>query len=245
MEEGSLRCDANVSLRPRGATAVRHQGRAQEHELVQERARRDRARGRRQAALLDGGERVVQETRLWDAARGGDAVDALQGAGARLPLFPRARSAAAGRRRGRAGRRWAELPELPEDRFARYTGRTACRRRTRACWSSEREIADYFDAAVAAGAPAKRAANWVINEVLARVRRRARAWATRTCRCRPRALAELVGLVEDGHRCRASWPRTCSRSMWAERRTAARHRGEGRAWPRSPTAASWRRPAAR
>ena len=46
MEEGSLRCDANVSLRPARRDEARHQDRDQEHELVQERARRDRARGR-------------------------------------------------------------------------------------------------------------------------------------------------------------------------------------------------------
>ena len=69
MEEGSLRCDANVSLRPRGATAFgtkteiknmnsfKNVRDAIEHEV------------KRQAAVLDGGGRVVQETRLWDAAR--------------------------------------------------------------------------------------------------------------------------------------------------------------------------------
>ena len=67
MEEGSLRCDANVSLRPRGATAFgtkteiknmnsfKNVRDAIEHEV------------KRQAAVLDGGGRVVQETRLWDA----------------------------------------------------------------------------------------------------------------------------------------------------------------------------------
>ena len=70
MEEGSLRCDANVSLRPRGATKLGTKAEiknmnsfknvrdAIEHEI------------KRQATLLDRGERIVQETRLWDADRG-------------------------------------------------------------------------------------------------------------------------------------------------------------------------------
>ena len=170
MEEGSLRCDANVSLRPRGATALgtkteiknmnsfKNVRDAIEHEI------------KRQAALLDGGGRVVQETRLWDRGARGDAVDALEGAGARLPLFPRAGSAAGGGRRRRArGAARKALPELPEDRFARYTGPVGLSPQDAGVLVAEREIADYFDAAVAAGAPAKRAANWVINEVLARV----------------------------------------------------------------------------
>src|SRR5256885_15579154 len=70
MEEGSLRCDANVSLRPRGTAALgtkveiknlnsfRNVQRALEFEV------------RRQAQALDAGERIVQETRLWEADRG-------------------------------------------------------------------------------------------------------------------------------------------------------------------------------
>ena len=70
MEEGSLRCDANVSVRPKGATALgtraeiknlnsfRHVARAIEHEVA------------RQVALVESGHAVVQETRLWNAERG-------------------------------------------------------------------------------------------------------------------------------------------------------------------------------
>src|SRR5262245_41644614 len=61
------------------------------------------------------------------------------------------------------------LPELPEDRFARYTGPVGLSAQDAGVLVADREVADYFDAVVAAGAPAKRAANWVINEVLARV----------------------------------------------------------------------------
>ena len=66
MEEGSLRCDANVSLRPRGDDGARHQDRDQEHELVQERARRDRARGQ----APGGGARRRRPRRAGDAAVG-------------------------------------------------------------------------------------------------------------------------------------------------------------------------------
>ena len=200
MEEGSLRCDANVSLRPRGATKLGTQDRAQEHELVQERARRDRARDQAPGDAA----RPRRAHRAGDApvGRGArrDAGDALEGAGARLPLLPRAGSAAAG---GRPTPSWtalrASLPELPEDRFARYTddggavaagrGRAGRRARDRRPTSTP---------TVAAGAPAKRAANWLINEVLARVDD-PRALGEADCPVPPAALAELVELVEDGH----------------------------------------------
>ena len=117
MEEGSLRCDANVSVRPAGRTALgtraeiknlnsfRHVARAIEHEIA------------RQVALVESGGEVVQETRLWNADRGETAPHALQGGGARLPLLPRARPAAA---RGLAGMARARC--APRCRSCRPTG---------------------------------------------------------------------------------------------------------------------------
>ena len=89
------------------------------------------------------------------------------------------------------------LPELPEDRFARYTGPVGLSPQDAGVLVAEREIAAYYDAAVAAGAPAKRAANWVINEVLARVGD-ARRLGDADLPVPPAALAALVTLVEDG-----------------------------------------------
>ena len=127
MEEGSLRCDANVSVRPAGATTLgtkaevknlnsfRFLQKALEYEIE------------RQIELLDDGGRVVQETRLWDAGGGRHRLDAQQGRSARLPLLSRARSAA-GRRRRRAASSAirAAMPELPDARRQRSSQRTRC-----------------------------------------------------------------------------------------------------------------------
>ena len=95
MEEGSLRCDANVSVRPVGAeklgvkvelknlNSFRHVQRAIEYEVE------------RQIGVLGSGGTVDHETRLVGRERRADDVDARQGGGARLPVFPGARSAAA------------------------------------------------------------------------------------------------------------------------------------------------------
>jgi aspartyl-tRNA(Asn)/glutamyl-tRNA(Gln) amidotransferase subunit B len=219
MEEGSLRCDANVSLRPRGATtygtkteiknmnSFKNVRDAIEHEV------------KRQAALLDRGERVVQETRLWDAARGvtqamrskEQAHDYRYFPEPDLPPLVISDAELASLRKG--------LPELPEDRFARYTGAVGLTPQDAGVLVAERDVAAYFDAVVAAGAPAKRAANWVINEVLARVddpRRLGEA----DLPVPAVALAELVKLVENST-LSGKLGKDVFAKMWAERRTAA------------------------
>ncbi len=219
MEEGSLRCDANVSLRPRGATAFgtkteiknmnsfKNVRDAIEHEV------------KRQAAVLDGGGRIVQETRLWDAGRGvtqamrskEQAHDYRYFPEPDLPPVVVTDAALAALRAG--------LPELPEDRFSRYSGPVGLSQQDAGVLVAEREIAAYYDAAVAAGAPAKRAANWVINEVLARVGD-ARRLGDADVPVPAAALAGLVTLVENGT-LSGKLAKDVFTKMWTERRTAA------------------------
>ena len=88
MEEGSLRCDANVSVRPQGqekfgtkaevknVNSFRFIRLALEYEIE------------RQIEVIESGGQVEQETRLWNSNEGPHLLDALEGAGARLPLLP-------------------------------------------------------------------------------------------------------------------------------------------------------------
>jgi len=219
MEEGSLRCDANVSLRPRGTTTLgtkteiknmnsfKNVRDAIEHEV------------KRQAAVLDGGGRIVQETRLWDPGRGvtqamrskEQAHDYRYFPEPDLPPVVVSDVALAALR--------SSLPELPEDRFARYTGPLGLSQQDAGVLAAEREIAAYFDAVVAAGAPAKRAANWVINDVLARVGD-ARGLGAADLPVPAAALAELCRLVDDGT-LSGKLAKDVFGRMWSERRTAA------------------------
>jgi aspartyl-tRNA(Asn)/glutamyl-tRNA(Gln) amidotransferase subunit B len=218
MEEGSLRCDANVSLRPRGSTtfgtkteiknmnSFKNVRDAIEHEV------------KRQATLLDRGERVVQETRLWDAARGVTQAMRSKEQAHDYRYFPEPDLPPLVVSEQEQAKLRAELPELPEDRFARYTGTAGLTAQDAGVLVAEREIADYFDAVVAAGAPAKRAANWVINEVLGRVDDPRRLGDAELA-VPPPALAELVTLVEDGT-LSGKLAKDVFTKMWTERRRA-------------------------
>ena len=168
MEEGSLRCDANISLRPVGADGVRHQGRDQEHELgpfAGARARTSRSSGRRRRSRR--GEPIVQETRHWDEDAGATEVDALEGGGVRLPVLPGARHPAARARRTRGSRRsGASLPELPRARRDRYVDGARPEARGGAGARRRPGSVDVVRAARSRWAPTPRpAANWITQDL--------------------------------------------------------------------------------
>ena len=217
MEEGSLRCDANVSIRPRGETKLGTRAElkninsfknvrdAIEHEI------------RRQATLLDRGEKIVQETRLWDASRNLSQSMRSKEHAHDYRYFPEPDLPPLAIDEAMLGAARASLPELPEARFERYVA-AGLSAQDAGVLVAEREIADYYDAVVKADAPAKRAANWVINEVLARVPD-PRALAAADLPVPPSALAELVELIEQGTLSGKLGKDVFGR-MWQERRRA-------------------------
>jgi len=196
MEEGSLRCDANVSVRRQGTVALgtrteiknlnsfRNVARALEHEIG------------RQAAVLESGREVVQETRLWNAERGETVPMRSKEEAHDYRYFPEpdlpplAVSAS-----------WVEearrsLPELPAERRRRFASEYALPPYDAGVLTQEREVADYFEAVARASGNAKAASNWVMTEVLRKVKDDERALAS--CPVGPGALAGLVGLIDAG-----------------------------------------------
>jgi aspartyl-tRNA(Asn)/glutamyl-tRNA(Gln) amidotransferase subunit B len=196
MEEGSLRCDANVSVRPRGTEAFgtraeiknlnsfRNVARAIDHEIA------------RQVALTESGGKVAQETRLWNADRGEtvsmrskeDAHDYRYFPEPDLP--PLVASAA-----------WvdevkAALPELPADKRRRFVAEYGLPDYDAGVLTLSREVADYYEAVAKACAHPKAASNWVMNEVLRKLNDGNSAIGD--CRIRPEGLGELIRLIESG-----------------------------------------------
>jgi aspartyl-tRNA(Asn)/glutamyl-tRNA(Gln) amidotransferase subunit B len=218
MEEGSLRCDANVSIRPRGASRLgtktelkninsfKHVRDAIEHEIA------------RQKALVGRGEAVVQETRLWDPDRGMSAPMRSKEEAHDYRYFPEPDLPPVVVDEAWLAAARAVLPELPEARHARLLG-LGLSAQDVSVLVAERPIGDYFDRALAA-APAhpKKLANWLINEVLGRVAD-ARQLVDPDVPVPPAALAELVELVEQGTLSGKLGKEVFAR-MWQERRRA-------------------------
>jgi aspartyl-tRNA(Asn)/glutamyl-tRNA(Gln) amidotransferase subunit B len=165
MEEGSLRCDANVSVRPAGASALgtkaevknlnsfRFLQKALEYEIA------------RQVALVTGGQRVVQETRLWDTGAGRTVSMRSKEEAHDYRYFPEPDLPPVVLAPERVEANRHSIPELPADRRRRFVEMYALREYDAGQLTQSRSVADYFEAAVGAGAPAKLASNWIMGEL--------------------------------------------------------------------------------
>jgi len=196
MEEGSLRVDANVSARPHGATALGTKTEVKNMNSFSGVQRALEAEFERQCTLLERGERVHQQTMLWDGARNEVRPARSKEASHDYRYFPEPdlpplvldpQWIDAVRR---------ELPELPRarrERFAREYGLAAA---DVGVLTSAPALADYFEAAAKAHGDAKAAANWVMGEVLAALHTSNES--IQHFRVAPAPLARLLDLVRDG-----------------------------------------------
>ncbi len=199
MEEGSLRCDANVSVRSRGVATLGTKTELKNLNSFKNVRDAVAYEARRQAARLDRGLRVAQETRLWDPARGVTAAMRSKEDAHDYRYFPEPDLPPLALDDTWIQAVRAALPELPEARFARYTTVLSLPAEDADVLTADSETAAYFDAALssAPAASPKRIANWVINEVLPRVDHAGRL-ASDDVPVPAAALGELVALIDSG-----------------------------------------------
>ena len=195
MDEGSMRADVNVSVRQPGRR-VRHALRDQERQLDPLRRPGHRIRG----APPDRHPRGRRHDRPGDAAvrpeQGRDALDALQGRGARLPLFPRSGPVAARIRPGLC-RRAGGGPAGTAGRQEGAAGRraSACRPTTPRS-SSRKRRSPTISRQVAAGRDGKTAANWVINDLLGALNKAGKG--IENAPVSPDQLGAIIDLIKEG-----------------------------------------------
>jgi aspartyl-tRNA(Asn)/glutamyl-tRNA(Gln) amidotransferase subunit B len=162
MQEGSFRVDANVSVRPKGRSALRHPHRDQEHQLLPLPGEGDPLRGRAPDRPDRGRRPGGPGDPPLRPGPGRDPLHAHQGGGQRLPLLPGPGPAAPGDRRRGSSRRGRHLPELPDAKRERFRASYGLSEYDASLLTASRELADYFEAvAAAAAAMPKLTANWV------------------------------------------------------------------------------------
>ncbi len=193
MEEGSLRCDANISIRPVGATELGTKTELKNMNSFRFIERGINAEVARQEALLRSGGHVVQETLHFDPRT--EAITSLRSKEQAhdYRYFPEPDLVPVATSQAMLDRAREAMPELPAAREERLQtlGVSAASARQLA-WRTE--LGDYFEAALAQnGAEAQPLANWVCNELVARVGED----DPNASKVRPDALAKLVALVGD------------------------------------------------
>jgi aspartyl-tRNA(Asn)/glutamyl-tRNA(Gln) amidotransferase subunit B len=196
MEEGKLRFEANISLRPAGSAELgarveiknlnsfRTVLRCLEHEMV------------RQEQVLRAGERVARETRLWDEITCASAAMRSKEEAQDYRYFPEPDLVPLVIDEEWLERARASLPELPRARRRRFVHALGLSDYDAGILTAERELADYFEAVTAADIEPKAAANWVTGELSRHLNERGISAAAAPVT--PVGLAQLIRLVEQG-----------------------------------------------
>lgn len=196
MEEGSLRCDANISIRPRGSqklgtkteiknmNSFRFVQRALEYEVE------------RQRGILEEGGAIVQETRLWDAARNATFPMRSKEYAHDYRYFPDPDLVPLAVPREWIERTHASLPELPAQKRERFVRDYGIPEADAEVLTASRAMADYYEACARLFPQAKAVSNWIMTELLRELKNDNRE--IEDCPVTPEALAGLLRLIEDG-----------------------------------------------
>lgn len=196
MEEGSLRCDANISIRPYGQEAF---GTKTELKNLNSfnfiRRGIEKEVARQKAILLNGGE-IQQETRRYDESTGETILMRIKGSADDYrfindPDLPEVF----------VSEEWiervqSEIPELPDARKARYMDEWGLPSYDAMVLTLTKEMSDFFEATVAAGADPKLASNWLMGEVSAYLNKE--QLELHETKLTPTNLAGMIQLIEDG-----------------------------------------------
>jgi aspartyl-tRNA(Asn)/glutamyl-tRNA(Gln) amidotransferase subunit B len=196
MEQGSLRCDANVSVRPGGQkefgtraevkniNSFRFVEKAIEYEI------------KRQIRVIEEGGSVVQETRLWNADKGITESMRSKEEAHDYRYFPEPDLVPIV-----AERKWVEeirasLPELPDAKKTRFVTELGLPGYDADLLTSEKPVAEWFEKAVRAGGQPKAVSNWMMSELMRLLNEDSRS--IDQCPLQPEGLSEMLALVEKG-----------------------------------------------
>jgi aspartyl-tRNA(Asn)/glutamyl-tRNA(Gln) amidotransferase subunit B len=196
MEEGSLRVDANVSARLRGETKLGTKTEVKNMNSFSGVERALEAEFARQCELLERGEKVQQQTMLWDGARGEVRPARSKEESHDYRYFPEPDLPPLQLDLEWIARVKEELPELPKDKQARFAKEYSLPAGDIDVLTASSKLADYFESVARQSGDAKAAANWVMGEVLAALN--ATGQEIEHFSVRPADLARLIELVRDG-----------------------------------------------
>ena len=196
MQEGSLRCDVNLSVRPAGSDELGTRTEMKNLNSFKAIARAIEYEAKRQIERIEEGKRVVQETRRWDENK--DATFAMRSKenAQDYRYFPEPDIPPLEIGEDYLERLRKEQPEMAEAKMARYQADWGLPAYDAQMLTGQKALADFFEATVALGTPPKQAANWIMGEVMRRLS--ADGLEAKDMAFTPKTLARLIELVQTG-----------------------------------------------
>lgn len=196
MEEGSMRCDANISIRPWGQEEFGIRA-----ELKNMNSFRGVQRGLeyeewRQAEILDDGDQVVQETRRWDEGQGKTISMRSKEEAHDYRYFPDPDLVSLAIDEAWIERIRATIPELPDARKARYTADYGLPSYDAEVITASMQIADLFEESLQYTKDAKSVSNWIMGDLLGYMN--ANNLEFKDVQITGKGLGEMIGLIENG-----------------------------------------------
>ena len=195
MEEGSLRCDANVSVRPKGSKELGTKAEIKNVNSFKFVQRAIEYEIRRQIQTLESGGEVVQETRLFDSNKGVTFSMRSKEEAHDYRYFPDPDLLPVVIEQSLIDDITQNLPELPEKRHERFMSEYKLPDYDAGVLTASKEIADYFEESLKGGADPKTVSNWIMTEVLRELKEEEEIDSFTVT---PKMLSELIGLIDGG-----------------------------------------------
>jgi aspartyl-tRNA(Asn)/glutamyl-tRNA(Gln) amidotransferase subunit B len=196
MQEGSLRCDVNISVRPVGRKEFGTKVEIKNMNSFNAIHRAIDFEIERQIEALENGDRIYQETRLWEEGKQCTVSMRLKEGASDYRYFPEPDIPPIEVSSQQLATWEAELPELPAKKRHRYEGEIGLSAYDARVLTDDQSVAEYFEATIAAGANPKPAANWVMGDITAYLKNE--KLSINQLPFQPHGLAELIGLIETG-----------------------------------------------
>ena len=196
MQEGSLRCDVNISIRPVGQAEFGTKVEIKNMNSFSAIAKAIDYEIERQTAAIEAGEPIYQETRLWEEGPQRTKSMRMKEGSSDYRYFPEPDLPPIEVTADQLSEWRSHLPELPAQKRQRYEAELGLSAYDAAVLTDDRTVAEYFEAAIASGVSAKLVANWIMSDIAAYLN--AEKLSIGELKLTPAALAEMVALIEDG-----------------------------------------------
>ena len=196
MQEGSLRCDVNLSVRPAGSEELGIRTEMKNLNSFKAIARAIDYEAQRQIERIEEGKRVIQETRRWDENK--DATYAMRSKenAQDYRYFPEPDLPPIEITEEQLAAYRASQPEMAPEKCARYQSQLGLPAYDAEMITADKHLADFFEETVALGAEPKTASNWIMGQVLRQLKEHALEPAQ--MQLTPGTLARLLALVDEG-----------------------------------------------